>query len=89
MESPLEVGKPYPITASGIVAGLGTADLIGVLCSSSAGGTLTLTDGAGNVICNAMALSAGQFVRLPFTITGGLVAVVGGSLNATLGAKPR
>jgi hypothetical protein len=53
--------------------------------NSSASGTLTLTDGKGRVICNALVLTAGQSpILFGAKYVGGLTATLGGTANVTL-----
>lgn len=83
----LAVGNFRNLSATAnIKAGQGA--LLGVLCSTSTGGTLILYDdaatGTTTPITGTIALVAGQFYTLPVAFANGLYAVVGGTASITV-----
>lgn len=80
----IQGGDPFNFSASGALGATDSGVVVGLLCSTSSSGTLTLVDGKGRVLCNAMPLTAGQFYPMPFNFIGGLTATVGGTANCTL-----
>lgn len=83
----IQSGEPYNLTGSGAVPAPQNGDLVGLLCSTSTGGTLTLVDGKGRTICNAMPLADGQFYPMPFRYFSGLTATIAGAANVTLSVR--
>lgn len=79
----IEGDKFFNFSAT-VAAGPPSASLIGVTAASSTSGTMKIVDAKGNIIINTMAMTAGQFVRLPCKYIGPLVITVGGTLDATL-----
>jgi hypothetical protein len=82
----------YPISDAGLfrnftatttlAAGTGDLRLIGILVSSSTGGTLALT-GGGVALTGTIAGVAGTFYKIPALSGGDIVITVGGTINAT------
>lgn len=50
----------------------------GFLCTTS--GTITVKDGAGNTVVNALAVTAGVFHPIPFILNNNLNGISGGSV---------
>ncbi len=84
MEKVIEVGRRVNITTTTTFKGWSA--LMGVFCSTSSSGTLTLADSQGN-ICNTLALEAGRYYPLPFELSGDLTATVGGTADITIGYR--
>lgn len=83
----IQSGEAFNLTGSGAVPCNESGDLVGMLCSTSTNGTLTLVDGRGRTICNLMPLTAGQFYPMPFRYVSGLTATIAGTANITLSVK--
>lgn len=68
-----EAYKPKPMTADGVVFS-GAGNLAGFICTVS--GTLTLknTDTSGDVVVNALPVTAGVYHPLPLTFGAGCYA---------------
>ena len=78
------------ISASAKIVG-GPGKCVGVLCNSSASGTLTLYDNtaaSGNKITNATPLVAGQFYPVPAQFQNGLYCALGGTADVSVFASP-
>lgn len=80
----IQTGESFNFSATGALPVADCGDIIGILCSTSSAGTLTLVDGKGRTLCNLMPMTAGQFYPLPARYISGLTATVGGTLNATI-----
>lgn len=81
-----ETYSPLPLAASGIVLGIGGGDIGGFLCTTA--GTVKLNlglAGADATIVDTCAVTAGQFVPMPFAIPAGtaVYATLGGGAKGT------
>ena len=57
----------------------------GFLCVTS--GTLTLTRADGRVVINGIAVTAGNYLPMPFYVDSGAVVVLAGGASGTLGVS--
>ena len=81
-----EVGTPKQISATATVR-IGIGKMVGVFCSSSTSGTLTLydnTSAAGTLIVAAFNLTAGQYYQIPAAFVNGVHAVISGTAEITI-----
>jgi hypothetical protein len=83
----IQSGEAYRLTGSGAVPVNDSGDMVGVLCSTSTSGTLTLVDGRGRTLCSVMPLTSGQFYPMPFRYITGLTATIGGTADITLSVR--
>ena len=86
-----ESGQYTLVTATGSTTVYsGACTLMGMLVSSTSGGTAIIKDGsAGAQVAGTIALTAGQWYPLPATLTTGLyITVAGGPSNVTLFYNP-
>ncbi|MGH9697968.1 MAG: hypothetical protein ACRD52_00745 [Candidatus Acidiferrales bacterium] len=87
----LESGAYTQLSATANVSS-NPARLMGVFCSSSSAGTLTVYDSATNTTINKIVdtfnLTASNFYRLPFQARAGLYVVIGGTASITLSYLP-
>lgn len=87
MEFVAEIGEPLRFTATQTL--VGAPKLMGILCSTSTGGTITIADlggggGAARTLISLMPLTAGQFYPLLMNTIGTVTITVAGTLDATL-----
>jgi len=83
----LSVGNAKPITASANIKSSQGA-MLGIFCSSSTSGTITLYDDAATGTSTAIAavfnVTAGTYYPLPVAFGNGLYVVVGGTAAVTV-----
>ena len=83
----LASGAYKQITASANIQSY-ASNLLGVFCSSSTAGTLTVYDDAGTgtttKVVDTFTLVAGTFYQLPFGLSKGLYVVIGGTASVTV-----
>jgi hypothetical protein len=85
MDMCMNASESVNFSASGALAVPDSGYLQGLVVNSSTSGTLTLTDGKGRVIVNALVLTAGQSpILFGAKYIAGLTATVGGTANVTL-----
>lgn len=78
-------GEFFNFNASGALQIPDSGYLQGLIVSQSSAGVLTLTDGKGRVVINAMPLTAGQSIILyGARYTNGLTATLTGTATLTL-----
>lgn len=87
MEIVAEIGDPLRFTSSQTI--VGAPKLIGILCSTSTAGTITIADtgggsGAARTLVNAMPVTSGQFYPLVMNTIGTVTITVGGTLDCLL-----
>jgi len=82
----ITVGTPKRISATGLVT-TSSAKLLGVLCNSSAAGTITLDDSfdgaSGAPFANAIPMVAGAYLPIPATVAKALFCTIGGAADVT------
>lgn len=81
-----EVFSPKPLAASAAIIGLDGGSIGGFLCTTS--GTVSLNlgiDGSGTLIVDAVPVTAGVFLPMPFTIPPGvgMYATLAGGAEGT------
>lgn len=78
-------GTPFRYTASGTLGSVNSpsGNILGVLTAASAAGTLTIVEG-GVTKVNALPLTAGQFVPIPYAYASPLTLTLGGTADFTL-----
>lgn len=79
-------GTPIRISATTTVA-TSSARLVGVLCNSSAAGTVTIHDAVsavGTPFVSAIPMVAGAYTPIPASVAVGLHVVLGGTADVTL-----
>lgn len=87
MEFVAEIGEPLRFTANQTL--VGAPKLMGILCSTSTAGTITIADlggggGAARTLVNAMPVTSGQFYPLLVNTIGTVTITVGGTLDCLL-----
>ncbi len=78
--------RPVPIAANTTVVLPATCNIGGFLCKTA--GTITVVDSNGVTVVNAVAVSAGIYTPMPFTLAGGgtpVVVTTAGGAVGTLG----
>lgn len=78
-----EVGKPIPITNAANVSLTRGTRLLGIFCSSSTSGTISIGDGTTTWV-GTFTLVAGTFHRLPLILHKDCTVTVGGTFVGTL-----
>lgn len=81
------VGDPLVVTQAAANTLLSGVDLLGCLCNTSSGGTLTVTDtlpSGARTLVNAMPLISGQWYSIPFRTNGQVTITVGGTATITV-----
>jgi hypothetical protein len=85
METCFNASEATNFSASGALPVPDVGYLQGLVVNSSTSGTLTLTDGKGRTIVNALVLTAGQSpILFGARYIGGLTATITGAANVTL-----
>lgn len=83
----LPVGGYKQLTATANVSAL-PANLLGVFCSSSTSGTLTIYDdsatGTSLKVVDTVNLTAGTYYPLPASMSKGIYAVIGATASVTV-----
>lgn len=86
MSNTAMTGTPVRMqNVSGVVR-LGPCNLIGILCNSTTGGTVTLYDevsATGTPVVNAITTTAGVFKEYPISFSKGIYLTKGGTLDCT------
>lgn len=92
MPNPVTETAQYAlVTATGsTLVHNGACSLLGMLVSSTSGGTAVISDGSGGTqVAGTITLTAGQWYPVPATLTSGLhLTVSGGPSNVTLFYSP-
>jgi hypothetical protein len=66
----------------------GPGAMLGVFCSSSTSGTVSIQDGAGNTVVNTFTAVAGTFHPIPIMLNTSLIVVTGGTIDCAVIASP-
>lgn len=85
MSNVVFTGTPVRVSATGLVRSI-PGNLIGVVVNSTTSGTITLYDelsATGTPFVNAIAPTAGVYVRIPASLAKGLYFVEGNTIDVT------